>query len=364
MHRTGRLFWLGLLAALAFSACGSDDSGSSASSTVSSVPTSSASTTAPAADTQPAESTTAATDGPSSVTAYPVEIENCGETYRFDGPPVRIVGMDQISTEMLLHLGAVEAVIGTANQSDPPFETIATEYDSLAVLSANYPTAEALAAAEPDLVVGNLDFLTFTQQAGFGGPFTRADLADRDIAAFALLCQGETESNELLMRRYVELGTILGVADQASAEVTTIEASLAATAAVVEGAELVPTFTYIDGRGPLQTLGDDLTLAGGANILGVDEGGCCPPELPVELVVGRDPHAILITSFGGLDPNAPTAESKQATLEEVLPTTKAVIDDRYLAVDFIAFSTPQRLARDVNVLGRFLHPELEFPSYP
>jgi ABC-type Fe3+-hydroxamate transport system substrate-binding protein len=123
----------------------------------------------------------------------------------------------------------------------------------------------------------------------------------------------------------------------------------------------VRTLIYIDGRGPVQTSRKSLALAGGANIIGEDEGGCCPPAMPLEVVAGRNPEAILISSFGALSPNAPSATVKQTALRTLLPTTMAVRDGRYLAVDFILFSTPQRLARDVRVVARFLHPDRPLP---
>ncbi|MGD9753054.1 MAG: ABC transporter substrate-binding protein [Acidimicrobiia bacterium] len=299
---------------------------------------------------------------PPSSAAFPVEVENCGRTLTFEQAPTRTIGLDQISTELLLHLGVADAIVGTANQSDPPFEGVATEFDGLEVLSANYPTAEQFVAAEADFVVGNLEFLSYSQESGFGGPFTRDQLEEQGVASFALICNGEEDTTETLFERFEQLGRIYGVADTAAAVLADVQASLDATAEVLDGVEPVPTLIYIDGTGPIQTLGSELERAGGRNIIGPDEGGCCPPEIGVEVVVDRDPAAILISSFGNLDPSGPTLQDKQRSLASVLPTTEAVQAERYLPIDFIAFSTPSRLASDVNRIGAFLHPDLEFPS--
>jgi len=299
------------------------------------------------------------------VEGFPIEIVNCGRIQRFASPPQRLASLDQVSTELLLHLGQVDTIVATANRSDPPFPTIARDYDALqqrVTPSPNYPTAEALAATRPDFVIGSLELLSFSRAAGFGGPFSREELAVRGINSFALQCQDETVSNELMFERYVELGRILGRRADAQRTIDDVKASLSVTARALEGATPVRTLIYIDGRGPVQTSRKSLALAGGANIIGEDEGGCCPPAMPLEVVAGRNPEAILLSSFGALSPNTPSVTAKQTALRTLLPTTMAVRHGRYLAVDFILFSTPQRLARDVRVVAGFLHPDRPLPQ--
>lgn len=311
-------------------------------------------------DESPVRASDQRTDG------FPIELVNCGRTLRFAAPPRRLAALDQNATEMLLHLGQVDAVVATANRSDPPFPTIASAYATLQRVnpSRNYPTAEALAAANPDFVIGNVELLSFSRAAGFGGPFTRDELAARSIASFALQCQGETASNELLFERYLELGRILGRGADAQWTIDEVRASLSATARALEGVTPVRVLIYLDGKGPVQTLRKSLALGGGLNILREDEGGCCPASLPLEVVAGRDPEAILISSFGALSPQSPSPAAKQVALSTLLPTTTAVRRARYLAVDFILFSTPQRLARDTQIVGRFLHPDRPLPLGP
>lgn len=295
--------------------------------------------------------------------SFPLELVNCGRVQRFAAPPRRIAGLDQISTELLLHLGAVDDIVLTANQSDPPFPAIAREYALLERLGPvrNYPAAETMVNVAPDFVIGNMELLSFSRAAGFGGPFSRDELAARGVASFALQCQGETDAKAQLFARYVELGRILGRGVEAQQEIAAVQASLDETAQVLAAAAPIRTFLYIDGRGPLQTLGTLLTAAGGQNIIDENEGGCCPPAVPLEVVTGRDPEAILISSFGALRDEVPTVASKQATLEAVLPTTSAVRHRRFMAVDFIKMSTPQRMARDARAIARFLHPGRPFP---
>lgn len=213
-------------------------------------------------------------------------------------------------------------------------------------------------------MVGNLETLSFSQSAGFGGPFTRAELAKRKIGSFAVTCNGYSLTQDLLFKRYQQLAKIFDVRAKARAQIKQINRALAATARTLLGQTPVPTFIYIDGKGPLQTLGTPLEKAGGKNIVNLNEGGCCPRRLSVETIIGRDPQAILITSFGGTEPGGPTFETKKATLKSVLEPTTAIRNNKFLKLDFIAFNTPFRRARDNIAVGRFLHPDLKFPKFP
>ncbi|MGD9794335.1 MAG: ABC transporter substrate-binding protein [Acidimicrobiia bacterium] len=343
-HRSARPAAVAAIAAIALvsSACGDDSS--------------TAITTAAASQAEHSH------DASETATTFPMTIENCGRSLEIKAPPKRVVGLDQISTEILLELGLGDKIVGTANQSDPPFDAVATQYKALKVLSANYPTAEEFVAAESDFVIGNIEFLSYSQEAGFGGAFTRDELTGQGVTSFALICNGETDTQDLLFERFAQLGMIFGVSDKADAVLDDVKASLAATAKVLQGAPAVPTLIYIDGSGPIQTLASDLSRAGGKNIIGPDEGNCCPPEIAVEVIADRAPEAILLSSFGNLDPSGPSVEEKKSKLAATLPTVPAVTKSRYLSIDFIAFSTPARLARDAITIGKFLHPDLTFPS--
>lgn len=68
----------------------------------------------------PDEAPGAAVDGH---TQYPLTIENCGVSVRFDGPPQRAVSLYQASTEILLSLGLADQMVGTSTWFDPVFST-------------------------------------------------------------------------------------------------------------------------------------------------------------------------------------------------------------------------------------------------
>ncbi|WP_158573770.1 ABC transporter substrate-binding protein [Micromonospora craniellae] len=311
-----------------------------------------------AADDEPAGDAPAAADG-----SYPVTISNCGEEVTFDAAPRRVVAMDQISTESLLHLGLKDAMAGTAFRNDEIFPSVAADYASVKVLAEMYPAKEVLLSAEPDLVVGNIDFFTYS---GFppGSNFTRDELTAKGIKSYTLQCQGEQPDPDRMFARFAELATIFGAQDRADQIIGQVKESLAATETVLAGATPVPTFIYRSGTGPLSTFGggggsaDGLRRAGGENIFS-DKASLPPPEVSVESVAALNPKAIVISDE---DEQAP--QDKEKFLRDILGQSDATKNGTFCITDFYAFGTPFRLARDVNVVGTCLHPDKSFPTFP
>lgn len=345
----------GLLVLLT-AACGSDAATESASSGAE--PTTGASSTATTA-------ATTDTAGSDAAAAFPVEIENCGQTLRFDAAPKAAVSMDQVATEALLGIGAGGSVIGTANQASPIWETFTAEYDKIPVLAeGNYPSKEVLLAAAPDLVVGNLQFFTYS---GFppGSNFTREELTAKGINSFTLRCDDdETITQDLLFERYVDLGRIFGKKAEAEAYVTEVKDGLAAVADALAGTDPVKTFYYSGGEGPLGTYGaaqEGLVMSGGENLFAdlPPLVGGMPPTVSTEEVVTRNPAAILVEDSGALDPSAPTVEAKTAFLTTTLASTDAVKAKRFCTVDFYDFEGGLRTVAAVQRIAQCLHPDLD-----
>lgn len=294
---------------------------------------------------------------------FPLSVSNCGQNVLFERPPERAVTMDQIATETLLHLGLSGAMVGTAFATDAIFPTVADAYKRVPVLAAKYPSKEVLIAASPDFVLGNMDFFTYS---GFppGANFTRRELTDRGIATYTLQCQGEQPDAELMFTRFKELGRIFGVGSRADAIVEGVRSSLAATAAALDRVPPVKVFVYRKGGGPMTTYGGGgtadygLRLSGGRNIFDY-KPSLPPPEVSTEAVIDRNPQVILISNE-----DAESPEDKKATARRLLTETTAVKANRFCTTDFFAFGTLFRLARDVNVVGACLHPDITFPTFP
>src|SRR5699024_2979403 len=88
----------------------------------------------------------------SSSEGYPVTVENCDRTVTIDSKPERAVTMNQGATEVALALGVEDQMAGTAYMDDEVPERWAEAYNSIEVLSDEYPDKESLLNVKPDLV--------------------------------------------------------------------------------------------------------------------------------------------------------------------------------------------------------------------
>jgi iron complex transport system substrate-binding protein len=277
--------------------------------------------------------TPAAPAGP--VGPFPLTVDNCGQRLTVAAPPARVVALDQVAAEDLLQLGAASAVVGAPAADEAVFPTVAAAYKRLPVLAGG----AAVAAAKPDLVVGDLDSGSFT-----GPGRSRVDLNARGIPSFALRCQHEAPDGAQVFSRYIELGRILGVPERAEGSVREAQAALSTTARALGDAPPVGAFLYRSGRGPLGTYGVDspadygLRLAGGRNV------AAGATEVSVHTVLAAAPAAVV----------AADGKSVPAALRGA----------RLCVVGRHAFGTPARMARDVARLGGCLHPGRPVPTYP
>ncbi len=313
-----------------------------------------------------AASTTANTATTTAAPAFPVDVQNCGQTLHFDQAPKAVVSMDQVATEALLGLGAGDAVKGTANEASPIWDTYKAAYDKIPVLAdGGYPSKEVLLGASPDLVVGNLQFFTYS---GFppGSNFTRDELAAKSIKGFTLRCDDDTEvTQDLLYQRYVQLGQIFGRKAQAEAFVKQVKDGIAATGKSLQNTTPVSTFYYSGGQGPLGTYGqaqEGLVLSGGKNLFADQPAlvGGMPPTVSAEQVVQRNPAAILVEDTGALDPSEPSVQQKIDYLTKALASTDAVKNKRFCTVDFYDFQGGLRTVAAVKKVAQCLHPDVSF----
>lgn len=86
-------------------------------------------------------------------TSFPLKIENCGQTVRFDHIPERVVTVGQHETELLLALGLEKKIVGTSVWFGPLPGDLAARGQHLKKLADNSPGFEAVAAQSPDTVM-------------------------------------------------------------------------------------------------------------------------------------------------------------------------------------------------------------------
>lgn len=112
-------------------------------------------------------------------TTYPLVLENCGHEVTVDGPPQRVVSLDQGSTEILLSLGLADRIVGTASWTDPVLPSLADAEAGVPRLAENAPTYEVLLGADPDFVTAS-----FGRHYREGGVVTRDRLDETGVASY------------------------------------------------------------------------------------------------------------------------------------------------------------------------------------
>lgn len=75
---------------------------------------------------------------------YPVGITNCGVSSWIDKTPQRAITMNQGTTEIMLALGLVDHLVGTAYLDDEIWQELAEDYAKVPVLSGGYPTPDQI----------------------------------------------------------------------------------------------------------------------------------------------------------------------------------------------------------------------------
>ncbi|WP_416356521.1 ABC transporter substrate-binding protein [Aureimonas phyllosphaerae] len=91
-------------------------------------------------------------------TQYPLELENCGRTLRFEKAPSRVVSIGQSTTEILYLLGLADRVAGTAVWVGPVLPGYEEANATVKRLADNDPSFESVVAERPDLVTTQFEW--------------------------------------------------------------------------------------------------------------------------------------------------------------------------------------------------------------
>jgi iron complex transport system substrate-binding protein len=289
--------------------------------------------------------------------AFPVTIENCGQRYTFDRAPSRAVTMNQHVTEVLLALGLVDRMVGTAYLDSTIRPDLATDYAKVPVLAKEYPSKEQVVAVDPDVVIGGYASAFADDAAG-----PRDALASLGIDSYltAGYCPDYTGKNSIdLVRSDIgNVGRMFGLSAAADELVDEIQATIDRVTAALAGVEPVKVFVYDSGTDLAFTAGGRemttalLELAGGTNVFADIPKNFA--EVSWEDVVARDPDVIVILDYGDT-----TVEQKQRDLaaHPVASTLRAVQDQRYVVVDLTDVVPGIRNGDAVATLAAGLHPD-------
>lgn len=274
---------------------------------------------------------------------YPLTISNCGHELTFDKAPERTVSLNQSSTEILLSLGLVDSMVGTATWTDPVLPQLEADNAKVERLADNAPSMEAVLATSPDFVTASFPNSLSDKNAGsfekyesFGIPaYLAPNQCDKSVA------NGDSAPTspytfDKVYQEITELAQIFGVGDKGEELVNSLkERFAAATAEKHEGLTTVFWFANSEapyvagGSGASQFVADNM----GITNLYEDE----PDEWPQvswEDIAAKNPDFIVLGDLTRKSQTAETGEAKVAYLESnpVTAQMEAVKNHRFIFV--------------------------------
>ncbi|KOX24646.1 MULTISPECIES: ABC transporter substrate-binding protein [unclassified Streptomyces] len=298
----------------------------------------------------PAEQAPAAKAAP----GFPYTVTNCGVKSTFQAPPKRAVTMNQHVTEIMIALGLEKSLVGTAYLDDQVLPAYEKAYDSVPVLAKEYPSKEALLAANPDFVYG-----------GYASAFDAKDGRGRDDLKKAGIstrlnteyCPSGKTSVDDLYQEVGEVGRTFGVPDRAEKWITEARATVAANEKRLKGVAPVSVFVYDSGDKTAFTAGGKgignelITRAGGRNVFSdLDKAF---GDAAWEQVVARRPEVVVIYDYGST-----TVEQKKKRLldDPALKDVPAIKNRRFAVMPLSDAVLGVRVPAAVEKLAAQLHP--------
>jgi iron complex transport system substrate-binding protein len=126
-------------------------------------------------------------------TAYPLSVDNCGQTLTITHAPQKTVTIGQAATEMLYALGLGKQVVGTSLWFNPVLPEYQTLNDNIDRLSDNAPSFESVIGKRPDFVPVQFEWMVGPQ----GAVGTREQFHDLHIPTYILPSDCEGKNNRV-----------------------------------------------------------------------------------------------------------------------------------------------------------------------
>ncbi|WP_017237076.1 ABC transporter substrate-binding protein [Streptomyces sp. SS] len=285
---------------------------------------------------------------------FPYTVTNCGVRHTYQAPPRRAVTMNQHVTEIMLALGLEKSLVGTAYLDDAILPAYEKAYDSVPVLAKEYPSKEALLAANPDFVYGGYSSAFSAKDGRSRDDLGRSGIATRLNTEY---CPTGSPSVDDLYREVRETGRTFGVPDRAEAWIRQARATVAATEKRLKATRTVSVFVYDSGDKTAFTAGGKgignelITRAGGRNVFAdLDKAF---GDATWEQVVDRRPDVIVIYDYGST-----TVEQKKKRLldDPALKDVPAIRNHRFAVMPLSDTVLGVRVPAAVDKLAAQLHP--------
>ncbi|SDI25791.1 iron complex transport system substrate-binding protein [Rhodococcus triatomae] len=264
-------------------------------------------------------------------------VDNCGRTLEFGSVPERVVSLSPSQTELLVQLGAADAMVGQAQTDTSPLSAdVAERVADVPVLSTDSPPGrEVLLEVAPDFVVAPTEY-EFTAEQGFASiDQLRQAGANAYVATGGCAERRTTATVDDLFTDITDLGIVFDERDRATELVEDGRRRLDAVAA--DGADR-PARTvaqvYVEGTS-LSVIGagveaDIVARAGGENVFRPDESmfdSFFSATVGPEELAARNPDALVFAVSGDAH-----REATLAYLRATFPDMTAVQENRLIAV--------------------------------
>ncbi|WP_306324869.1 ABC transporter substrate-binding protein [Streptomyces venezuelae] len=285
---------------------------------------------------------------------FPYTVSNCGVKTTYQAPPERAVTMNQHVTEIMLALGLEKSLVGTAYLDDAVLPAYREAYDSVPVLAKEYPSKEALLAANPDFVYGGYSSAFAAKDGRSRDDLKRAGIDTRLNTEY---CPSGSPSVDDLYREVREIGRTFGVPDRAETWIKGARATVAATEKHLKDTAPVSVFVYDSGDKTAFTAGGKgignelITRAGGRNVFAdLDKAF---GDATWEQVVARKPEVVVIYDYGST-----TVEQKKKRLldDPALKDVPAIRNRRFAVLPLSDTVLGVRVPAAVDKLAAQLHP--------
>ncbi|PWK65229.1 iron complex transport system substrate-binding protein [Streptomyces sp. CG 926] len=292
--------------------------------------------------------------GPSAK-GFPVTIDNCGVKTTYRRPPQRAVSLNQHATEALLSLGVEKSMVGTGYLDDKILPEYQAAYDSVKVISKEYPSFEVLLEAEPDFVYGGWSS-TFDEKEGRSrAAFAKAGI---DTHLNTEECPTGPVTVASMDEEIRTLAKIFGVPERGEERLGKLHATLDKVETQLAGVTPVKLFVYDSGDKTAFTAGgkgignEMIRRAGGANLFGdLDKAF---GDVSFEQVAERAPEAIVIYDYGDR-----SVEDKKKFLlaHPALKDVPAIKNQRFAVLPLSSTVLGVRMPSAVESLAKQLHPD-------
>ncbi len=281
--------------------------------------------------------------GSPDATGSPLTIENCDTDVTIESAPERAVSLNQSATEILIALGLADRMAGTSYETDPVPDAIASEYESIPLLTDGLLKHETLLEAQPDFVYSSFASFLTAENAG-----ERDELHDLGVPTY--LSEFDCTYHEaieggasfdMLFDEITTIADIFGVPDAGDAVVADQQAVIDEGLEIADDIGGTPRLVWfystaasastpsVAGPGGLpQTVTE---MLGAENVFA--DAATKWPEVSWDEVAARNPDVIVLADLTRGYPGD-TAEEKIEFLKSdpLTSTMDAVVNERFITV--------------------------------